>query len=361
MKMIYGVISDPHYHSWSAFSTIHVSGLNSRLKIQLDATIEAAKAIKASGAKYMFVAGDTFHTRGSITPSVLHFVTETYKQIINEIGLSVIMLAGNHDLETNDSVFSANAAASLQSIGVTIVCGPAHSVKIEDITVHFISWRNSHAELLADMKSLREKAGDGIHDIVIHTGINKAIPTMPDVGIEAQNLQDLGFRLVLSGHYHNHKEIIPGVVSVGALTHQNWGDVGTLAGFMIVSADGSFTQHETTAPKFVSLEGDVTEDEIRGNYVRYRAVIEDEHEGIHLKEQLATLGAAGVVTNLIKKSSMMAGTASTEPTSKIDSLSESISAYCKVVHDTDGGFDLAKLDSLCNEILLEAESAGASE
>lgn len=58
---------------------------------------------------------------------------------------------------------------------------------------------------------------------------------------------------------------------------------------------------------------------------------------------------------------MMAGTASTESTSKIDSLSESISAYCKVVHDTDGGFDLAKLDSLCNEILLEAESARTSE
>jgi hypothetical protein len=66
------------------------------------------------------------------------------------------MLAGNHDLETNDSVFSANAAASLQSIGVNIVCGPAQSVKIDDVTVHFISWRNSHAELLADMKSLRE-------------------------------------------------------------------------------------------------------------------------------------------------------------------------------------------------------------
>lgn len=271
------------------------------------------------------------------------------------------MLAGNHDLETNDSIFSANAAASLQSIGVKIVCGPAYSMKAGDTTVHFISWRSSHAELLSDMRTLRDKAGEGIHDIVIHTGINKAIPTMPDVGIEAQDLKDLGYRLVLSGHYHNHKEIIPGVVSVGALTHQNWGDVGTLAGYMLVNEDGSFTQHETTAPKFVALEGDVTEDEIRGNYIRYRAVIEDDNEGVQIKEQLGTLGAAGVVTNLIKKTSMMSGTASTESTSKIDSLSESISAYCKVVHETDGGFDLAALDALCGEILLEAESAGASE
>lgn len=208
MKTIYGVISDPHYHSWSAFSTISVSGLNSRLKFS-SMQPSRRQNDQSFWRKIHVVAGDTFHTRGSITPSVLHFVTEAYKTIINEIGLEVWMLAGNHDLETNDSVFSANAAASLQSIGVNIVCGPAQSVKIDDVTVHFISWRNSHAELLADMKSLREKAGAGIHDIVIHTGINKAIPTMPDVGIEANDLKELGFRLVLSGHYHNHKEIIP--------------------------------------------------------------------------------------------------------------------------------------------------------
>ncbi|EOV7221111.1 exonuclease subunit 1, partial [Escherichia coli] len=37
----------------------------------------------------------------------------------------------------------------------------------------------------------------------------------------------------------------------------------------------------------------------------------------------------------------------------------SVSAYCKIVHDTDGGFDLSKLDILCQEILTEAESSEA--
>ena len=50
---------------------------------------------------------------------------------------------------------------------------------------------------------------------------------------------------------------------------------------------------------------------------------------------------------------MMEGTASTSETSKIDSLGESVSAYCKIVHDTDGGFDLTKLNALCQEILTE--------
>ncbi|EFI6572068.1 exonuclease subunit 1, partial [Escherichia coli] len=67
------------------------------------------------------------------------------------------MLAGNHDLETNDSVYSANAAASLSSIGVVIVCGKRpHSIKIGDVTVHLISWRNNHAELISDLKALRK-------------------------------------------------------------------------------------------------------------------------------------------------------------------------------------------------------------
>lgn len=361
MTIPYGVISDPHYHNWNTFAVSDANGLNSRLAILLESTKEAAIAIKEAGAKHLFVAGDTFHVRGTITPSVLHYVTETYKWIINELGLEVVMLAGNHDLETNDSVYSANAAASLQSIGVQIVCGQQpFSVEVGDANVHFISWRNSHAELLSDMKALRKRLEGDNHDIVIHTSVNKAIPTMPDVGIDAQELKDIGFRLVLSGHYHNHKEVLPGVVSVGALTHQNWGDVGTLAGYMVVQPDGSFTQHETSAPKFVNLEEGVDDSEVRGNYVRFYATIEADEEGVKIKNTLNSMGAKGVVCNFVRKSSMMTGSASTSATSKIDSLGESVSAYCQIMHDTDGGFDVKALGALCGDILLEAET-GTSE
>ncbi len=172
----------------------------------------------------MLVAGDTFHVRGTVSPTVLNYVSDAYEWIVKDLGLSVAMLAGNHDLETNDSVYSANAAAALKSIGVQIVCGrKPHSIKLGDVTVHMVSWRNNHAELISDLKALRARLDGDLHDVVIHTAINKAIPTMPDVGIDAQELKDIGFRSVLSGHYHNHKEVIPGVISVGALTHQNWG------------------------------------------------------------------------------------------------------------------------------------------
>lgn len=358
MSIPYAVISDPHYHNWNSFSSTDSKGLNSRLAILLESTKEAAKAAKTAGCEYLFVGGDTFHVRGTITPSVLHYVTETYQWIIDTLGLKVVMLAGNHDLETNDSVYSANAAASLKSIGVEIVCGrQPYMVQVGETQVHFISWRNSHAELLADMKALRSRLSGDKHDIIIHTSVNKAIPTMPDVGIDAQDLKDIGFRLVLSGHYHNHKEVIPGVISIGALTHQNWGDVGTLAGYMLVSPDGSFTHSETSAPKFVNLEDSVDEREIRGNYIRYRATVESDEDGVKIKNTLNSMGAKGVLCNFVRKSSMMAGTAGTTETSKIDSLGTSVSAYCQILYETDGGFDLKALSALCGEILTDAEAS----
>lgn len=97
MTLPYGVISDCHYHKWDAFSTTNAEGLNSRLEIQLEATKEAAIAMKKAGCKYMLVAGDTFHVRGTVSPSVLHYVTETYKWIINELDLTVVMLAGKRN------------------------------------------------------------------------------------------------------------------------------------------------------------------------------------------------------------------------------------------------------------------------
>ncbi|MEI7000573.1 exonuclease SbcCD subunit D, partial [Klebsiella pneumoniae] len=84
--------------------------------------------------------------------TVLNYVSDAYEWIVKDLGLSVAMLAGNHDLETNDSVYSANAAAALKSIGVQIVCGrKPHSIKLGDVTVHMVSWRKNLAELISDL------------------------------------------------------------------------------------------------------------------------------------------------------------------------------------------------------------------
>ncbi len=41
------------------------------------------------------------------------------------------------------------------------------------------------------------------------------------------------------------------------------------------------------------------DDQIRGNYVRFRAVVESDEEGIKIQNVLKTMGAKGVVCNFI--------------------------------------------------------------
>ncbi|MDC9581919.1 metallophosphoesterase [Xenorhabdus sp. PR6a] len=356
-KALYGLISDTHYHVWDAFASTAHDGMNSRLKIQLDATREAVISAKEAGAKALFHGGDVFHVRGSIAPTVLHFTSELYDWIINTLGLDVYILAGNHDLETNDSVFSANASASFAKIGAKIVCSKtSQTFDIDGVKVHMISWYNDHKELLNTVKELAKTLDSTVpNDLIIHTSINKAIPGMPDVGMEAEEFEGLGFRYVLSGHYHNHKEVIPGVISIGALTHQNWGDIGTTAGYMLINADGSYSQYSTQAPIFLELDGDMEESAIKGNYVRIRAVIKDDEEGKKIEKMVKLLGASGVTRNFTMESALVGATTATAGTAKIDSLKESVGNYCILMGKSDTSIDVTKLTAICDDVLSQAE------
>ncbi|KMJ45124.1 exonuclease [Xenorhabdus khoisanae] len=356
-KALYGLISDTHYHVWDAFATTSHNGMNSRLKIQLDATWEAAVAAKEAGAKALFHAGDVFHVRGSIAPTVLHFTSELYNKIINTLGLPVYILAGNHDLETNDSVFSANASASFSKIGANIVCSKTpQSFDLDGVKVHMISWYSDHRSLLNTVKELAKTIDISVpNDLIIHTSINKAIPGMPDVGMEAEEFNGLGFRYVLSGHYHNHKEVIPGVISVGALTHQNWGDIGTTAGYMLINQDGTYSQHATKAPIFLELDNELTPEMVKGNYVRIRAVIKDDEHGKKLEEMAKLLGASGITRNFTKEASLVSVGTATAGTAKIDSLKESVGNYCVLIGKSDTSIDVTKLTAVCEDVLSQAE------
>ncbi|GKN93598.1 hypothetical protein NUKP88_48140 [Klebsiella variicola] len=92
MTLPYGVISDPHYHKWDSFSTTDADGLNSRLAIQLEATKEAAIAMKKAGCSHMLVAGDTFHVRGTVSP-IRHEFAE-YGVTLPDLPLVDTMLSG---------------------------------------------------------------------------------------------------------------------------------------------------------------------------------------------------------------------------------------------------------------------------
>lgn len=353
---MFGIISDTHYHAFTQFAKTTSAGENSRLTEQLDATLESARAMKEAGCCSLYHAGDMFHVRGFVSPLVLNRVIECYSKIINEIGLEVRILAGNHDLETKESVFYASTSSALKAIGATVVCDSVSGKLFPDDKVAMVSWHENNAELLSIIKTtakhVDEMYGEGEcsqWNLIIHAPVNGVIMGLPDVGIDADELAECGFKYVFSGHYHNHKRVNDTVYSVGALTHHNWGDIGSLAGYLLVD-DSAVTHRETSAPKFLDL-ADCDEGEIAGNYVRAKGTVESDEDALAMRKSIEALGAKGIVCAFVKTSSIVK---STSETSKIDSLRDSVGAYCKGYAST-GDVDEKRLYSVCEDILTEAE------
>src|SRR5690606_21534896 len=112
-------------------------------------------------------------------------------------------------------------------------------------------------------------------------------------GLTPDDFEGLGFKYVFCGHYHNHRvfDITDGhVVSVGALTHQNWGDVESQAGYIILGEDDTLTQSSTRATKFIRIGNDRIDlahnETFADNYVKVIGDYDDPSEIQAIKDRL---------------------------------------------------------------------------
>ncbi|WP_052704243.1 metallophosphoesterase [Halomonas sp. S2151] len=328
--MPFGVISDSHYHAWTAFAKQN-GHINSRLQITIDETRDLAKHLKKAGCDALFHCGDIFHVRGRVAPSVLNPVTDLFAEIVNEIGLKVYLLAGNHDLEFEDSNRIGNSGEALAGTGVHVVSEgffyePEHKVLMVPWHAKQQALLNAIAKILADTPAVVTAETT----LMIHAPVNEIIPGLPDHGIDPDVLAGFGFKNVFVGHYHNHKEVRPKVYSVGALTHQNWGDVGSKAGYLLVEDDGAVFQFETGAPKFIDMEHLDEEDfdQLEGNYARARIEIEDEKEVAEYRDMLENeLDAAAALIMPLRKDKVITRKGATK--ASLDRLEDSISHFIK--------------------------------
>jgi len=321
--MIYGIISDTHNHDWSAFSKQLSNGVNSRLQIILDETWRAAKAVKDAGGDALIHTGDLFHVRGKVSPSVLNPTLETYKRITEELGLKVYIIAGNHDLQGKESDDLGNAASSLREVGCEVINQPT---LINDFL--FVPWISSVEELkdLLEKQAERKLVHPEVVDVFIHAPVDEVLPHIPSHGLTPEFLGDLGFNQVFSGHYHNHRDLDNGVYSVGALTHQTWGDIGSKAGFLIVKGS-EVIHYPSNAPEFLDLtecEPEEFPDLCANNYVRMKVKDASISEIEELRETLFELGAEGVQIMPIKTSSVVERDLDAAETPELGSLEKGI-------------------------------------
>lgn len=299
--MKYAVASDIHCHNWSMFSHTNSDGINSRLAYALSELKRAAAAVKAAGGDTLVIAGDIMHTRGTIDPEVLNPTRSTIREIL-ESGVSIYAIPGNHDLKSNDT---QELSSAIQNIAQSTIDGAVFKVfntagtqMTSDALLGFVPWRWTQEALLEDLAELAKHPNAASMDVFIHAGIDGVLSGMPAGGLTDAMLASFGFRHVFAGHYHSHHDFGNGVVSIGATTHQNWGDVGTRAGFLLVEGEtGTVEFNDTAAPKFVDLSGlDEMEMELecKGNFVRFRGPTMTQDQINELRDHFKKWGALGV-------------------------------------------------------------------
>lgn len=306
------IISDTHYHNFSQYSSLDSQGRNTRLMDTLRATGEAVRALIKAGGDTVIHGGDMFHVRGNVSPTVLNPVLDFYGKLVKS-GLKVYVISGNHDLETNDASELASTVSALQNVGVTVI-NAEQTIMINGDLFKFVPWVNKLADLRAIIK-----AGSGAtgvpsiarRNLVIHAPMNGVIDGLPDHGLSPKDFDDTDWDNVFCGHYHNHKMFQANggdtyIYSIGALTHQNWGDTESRAGYLLYYPEkmGKVEQHETFAPRFTKVDiADVATADVLDDYVKVTGGdFEDPADIETIRNDLILRGAkAVIVEGLVKR------------------------------------------------------------
>lgn len=346
-KPPYLLFSDVHFHNWSAFSVISESGINSRLEYQIEEMHRAYSALREAGGALAVCAGDLFHVRGKLAPSVINPVRDFFReQDFNDT--ETVILSGNHDLESEDAD-DLTSSVSVISSSRTIAINDACEVSA-DPNIYMIPWRSDLSALREEIRVLNETSDpDNPYDLIIHAPMNEVLMNIPNVGLNASEFDGMNFKRVFAGHYHNHKRLSDKVYSCGATGHQTWNDPGTQAGWCLVY-DDKVDFHASKQPQFVTVPIGTTEEdmiECDGHFIR--ADIEDPtpEKIVALREYVLGHGAAGVTIRALvgKKESTREGG---ETVSALDSLSDSIIKFATEKHSE-------KVAIECGRILKEAQ------
>lgn len=290
---MYGIISDTHCHNWSTFYSVGPDGVNSRLRIILDEIERAATVVKEMGGDKLFHAGDLFHVRGAIAPSVLNPVLETFERIVR-MGVTPILICGNHDAEFRDADEVGSAVNALEALGCHVYNHPGILSFDDDDGEFFLIPYVANSEAIYEIVT---KTASLNFTVICHAAFSGVFAHV-DKNVLDPKVFDANSKIkhVFAGHLHNHKRLSDKCWSVGALCQHNWGDIYSKAGFITV--DGDDVQfHESQAPRFVEIGSDTNPKDapsiVSGNYVRASCSM-DEKEAREFRDYLTSLGARAV-------------------------------------------------------------------
>ena len=327
MNYPYGLMADLHAHDWSSFKTLDSLGRNQRLMDTVNEINRCCSAVLDCGGNFVYFAGDIFHIRGSVPPSVFNVVKEciTYWQ---RKGIYFRAIPGNHDLESNVSTALTSAVHMLESNQFHCWAQPT----IIHNEVVLIPWINGAKGFLDTVEKIAKSmlsSSPSCYDMICHIGIDGTLSNVAAHGVTVEKLEAFGFRRVFSGHYHHHKAFSDKVYSIGAPTHQTWSDAGTKAGWMLIFED-RVQWCSTHAPKFIDIDGTQDEEDLElivdGNFVRAKIGAASAKDMREWNQKLRDMHAKGVLLHHIPESAVSKRTG--VAAKSISSIRKSVTDYC---------------------------------
>lgn len=314
--MVYGLCADLHLHGWSAFSSVNADGMNTRLAGLHAEIMRCAQEVHEAGGSTVVFAGDIFHVRGSVSPTVLNSTIDCLAMAHKTFGTHFMIMPGNHDLEGKESTRLSSAVTALASGHVRVIDG-----RSDEAQFCMIPWIENLGELMRAINSTHSSREN--RDLIIHAPVNGVIKGLPLTGLYAEKLADYAFRRVFAGHYHNHKKLHEGadlgsyhtsdVYSIGALAHHSWSDVGSKAGFLLVH-DDRVEWRKSHLPEFIDLSQltDLAPEDIPlvvdGNFVRVKVTVTKSKDVENARKELLDMGAKAVLVEALPKPPARAGT-----------------------------------------------------
>lgn len=277
------ILSDIHFHNWSAFSSINKDGVNERLQHQLDTFATYMETLLAAGGNCCVITGDVFHTRGKLAPSIINPVYTLFEEYTAR-GIKYFIIPGNHDLETKETTQLGNGLHFLSKIeGVTVF---TEVTQVGDYI--FMPWIDHKETFINTVDGLDAKG----KVLFCHVGIDGVLDGIQ--GKVGKAVLNKGFDAVFAGDYHNHKHLGDNIYSVGHMCHHSFSDVGSKAGAILYRGKDDITFLENKVGTFCNHYDDV---DVHSHYVRIKDVFLTEEEAKQLKQELLDNGAWGVTDN----------------------------------------------------------------
>ena len=297
------VTADWHFHPFKAFSYIGPDGVNSRLADIARVWRWCLEQARKNDCEVMCVAGDLFHVRGQVKPSVANVVLRCVLEATQDYGLILVLTAGNHDME--DFRGGPTAIDLFRGIPRVHVLRDT-ALDINGVKFLGVSYRNDAEEFLRAAGELREKheLRPGKSIVLCHQGLDEASVEagMPPTGLTVKKIKDVfGADVpVFLGHYHRPYRSGE-IVQVGAPIQHSFSSEGRSSGcWLYDTTEGSWHVENDFSPRFVTLHGepDIFESYSKGDFIR--VVMPDAKEAERIAGESLKRGAGGVITQIVR-------------------------------------------------------------